>query len=72
MQDSIQAMEALVDSLRADVAVALRQQRARRRQANNLAFVFASKDFNMAVRRIGYLKQLNRHRVAKSYACAKP
>ncbi len=65
MQDSIQAMEALVDSLRADVAVALRQQRARRRQANNLAFVFASKDFNMAVRRIGYLKQLNRHRVAK-------
>ena len=65
MQDSIQAMEALGDSLRADVSVALRQQRARRRQANNLAFVFASKDFNMAVRRIGYLKQLNRHRVAK-------
>lgn len=65
MQDSIQGMEALVDSLRADVAVALRRQRARRRQANNLAFVFASKDFNMAVRRIGYLKQLNRHRVAK-------
>lgn len=65
MQDSIQAMEALVDSLRADVAVALRRQRARRRQANNLAFVFASKDFNMAVRRIGYLRQLNRHRVAK-------
>lgn len=65
MQDSIQAMEALVDSLRSDVASALRQQRARRRQINNLAFVFASKDFNMAVRRIGYLKQLNRHRVAK-------
>jgi len=65
MQDSIQAMEAVVDSLRSDVAEALRQQRARRRQANNLAFVFASKDFNMAVRRIGYLKQLNRHRVAK-------
>ncbi len=65
MQDSIQSMEALVDSLRSDMASALRQQRARRRQTNNLAFIFASKDFNMAVRRIGYLKQLNRHRAAK-------
>lgn len=64
-QDSIQRMEAIADSLRADVAAALRQQRARRRQVNNLAFVFASKDFNTAVRRIGYLKRLNSLRVAK-------
>lgn len=64
-QTSIQQIQTKIDTLRQGVARALRQQRARRRQVNNLAFIFSSDNFNMAVRRIAYLRQLNRTRLAK-------
>lgn len=63
--DSIGVLEGQVTAMRADVKESLRAMRQRRRQVNDMAFIFSAPGFDAARRRISYLDQLNKWRAHK-------
>lgn len=65
LSDSVSVLEGRVATIRAELKKALRNQRARRKTVNDVAFVFSSPSFNAARRRINYIRQTNRWRASR-------
>lgn len=66
LQVRIAAEEKSIASLRAEYLKALNKIRANRKTNSDLAFIFSSKDFNQAMRRMRYLRQFSEWRKRKS------
>lgn len=66
LQADIERNEAHLQKMRADYLKAVKKIRAKRNTNSDLAFIFASKDFNQAMRRMRYLRQFSEWRQKKS------
>lgn len=64
--DSIAALSADVDKLRGSAAKSVRQARSMRQSMTTASLIFSAKDFNELMKRVGYLKQLDKSRNAKT------
>lgn len=66
LSDSIALLERQLATLKADYAKSLRSLRSQRQRLNGASFVFASKSFAEASRRIRYLNELDKWRKKKA------
>ena len=66
LSDSITQMGADIETLRANCAKSLRDSRAARQKMSALSLIFSSETFYQAMRRIGYIRQLDRWRESKT------
>lgn len=71
INDSIQTVDIKVKNLRQGMAETLRAMRTQRQRMNALSFVFSASSFTEAMRRIGYLAQLNHWRDNKTKALSR-
>jgi septal ring factor EnvC (AmiA/AmiB activator) len=63
--DSIASLEKSAEALKSGLKSTLRNMRTRRQQVNSVGFVFAAKSFHTAIKRVGYLNELNAWRTRK-------
>ena len=66
LNDSIASLESNLSTLRQNYAESLRSIRSARRSTNNIAFLFSSKTFADAYRRVRYLQQFKSWQNSKS------
>lgn len=66
IQGEITASEAKLAKMREDYLRSVKKIRAKKNSNSNLAFIFSSKNFSQAMRRMRYLKQLSAWRAEKS------
>lgn len=66
LNDSIASLESNLSTLRQNYAESLRSIRSTRRSTNNIAFLFSSKTFADAYRRVRYLQQFKSWQNSKS------
>ena len=66
--DSITTITDDVARLRKSAAKSLREARANRQSMTPLAMIFSSETFNQAIKRVGYIKQLDKSRANKTKA----
>lgn len=71
VNDSIAIVDQKVKTLRRGMAESLRAMRTQRQKMNALSFVFSAPSFTQAMRRIGYLTQLNLWRDNKTKALSR-
>lgn len=71
LQTDIDAGERQLERMRAEYLKAIKKVRAKRGSHSTLAFIFSSKNFNQAMRRMRYLKQFSDWRSAQSAAIGK-
>ncbi len=68
LADSVNASEAKVEALKKSYAASLRAIRTQRQTASASAFIFSSRSFDQARRRIRYLRELGRWQTEKASA----
>lgn len=66
LNDSIEALTAEIDAIKGSLSRSLRDARSRRQSMTSLGMVLSSKNFNDGMRRISYIRQLDRSRARKA------
>lgn len=66
VEDTISAISADIDRLRESLAQSAREARAMRQSMTATAMIFSAPTFKQAIKRTGYMRQLDKSRAAKS------
>lgn len=70
LNDSITTLTAEIDIIKGSLGGSLRDSRSRRQSMSSLGMVVSSKSFNDGMRRMSYIRQLDRSRVRKANSLA--